>query len=68
MACIEKNIAHEYGGDKTEMKSSMVSALHEYLSSDAKDISKKSFAPSVTRLRPDLDRRKFYALNTYGTL
>ena len=29
---------------------------------------KKSFAPSVTRLRPDLDRRKFYALGTYSTL
>ena len=29
---------------------------------------KKSFAPSVTRLRPDLDCRKFYALGTYGTL
>ena len=29
---------------------------------------KKSFAPSVIRLRPDLDRRKFYALGTYDTL
>ena len=29
---------------------------------------KKLFAPSVTRLRPDLDRCKFYALGTYGTL